>query len=89
MTRRVHALVQDAQNAHNVAVEAVQGNMAADGQLAHAIRPPFQPWSIRCDQAIFWAQGRLARRRALARMISFRMTAVMATLAGFPAVTRA
>ena len=45
--------------------------------------------SIRYDRAIFWVQGRLARRRALARMMSFRMMAVMATLAGFPAATRA
>ena len=41
-------------------------------------------WSIRIDQAVLGAQGRLAFRRAFARTTSFRMIAVRATLAGFP-----
>src|SRR3984957_4488888 len=43
--------------------------------------------SIRFDQADFGAHLRLALRRALARTISFRMFAIKATLAGFPAST--
>ena len=43
--------------------------------------------SIRFDQADFGAHLRLALRRALARTISFRMIAIKATLAGFPAST--
>src|SRR3984957_15133869 len=42
---------------------------------------------IRFDQADFGAHLRLALRRALARTISFRMIAIKATLAGFPAST--
>ena len=45
--------------------------------------------SIRVGQAVFGVQFRRSRSSALARMTSFRMTAVMATLGGFPAVTRA
>src|SRR4029077_19935072 len=47
----------------------------------------FRSDSIRFDQADFGAHLRLALRRALARTISFRMIAIKATLAGFPAST--
>ena len=39
-------------------------------------------------QAVFGVQVRLALRRALARTMSFRMTAVRASFAGFPAALR-
>ena len=45
--------------------------------------------SIRVDQAIFGVQVRWSRRSTLARMVSLRMMAVMATLGGFPAAMRA
>ena len=43
------------------------------------------PKSIRFDQASFGVQLRLAFRRAFARTMSVRMTAVRPTFAGFPA----
>ena len=45
--------------------------------------------SIRLDQAPFVTQFRSALMRALASSMSFRMSAVMATLGGFPALIRA
>ena len=44
--------------------------------------------SIRLDQACFAVHFRSSRRRAFARISSFRITAVMATLEGFPASFR-
>lgn len=41
--------------------------------------------SIRVDQAFFSDQSRLSLMSELASMMSFRMMAVIATLAGFPA----
>jgi len=45
--------------------------------------------SIRLDQASFFTQFRFALMRALASSISFRMSAVMATFGGFPALIMA
>jgi len=46
--------------------------------------PHFQ--SIRLDQAPFWTHKRSALTRVFANSMSFRIRAVMATLAGFPAL---
>ena len=45
-------------------------------------------WSIRLDQAVFGVHLRSALTSAFAISMSFRMTATMATLAGFPALRR-
>jgi hypothetical protein len=45
--------------------------------------------SIRLDQAPFITQIRSALMRVLASSISFRMSAVMATFGGFPALIKA
>ena len=45
-------------------------------------------WSIRLDQARSGDQSRSSRISAFARMISFRITAVSATLGGFPRLVR-
>jgi len=45
--------------------------------------------SIRLDQASFFTQFRFALMRALASSISFRMSTVMATFGGFPALIMA
>ncbi len=44
--------------------------------------------SIRLGQALSGVHSRLSRSRALARMTSFLMIAVRASLAGFPALSR-